>query len=82
MNVRTITIGIIVLVAGAALGIIVPVLGVAHDINSIHPVIIGPICIVIGAIVTVIGIREKKKNVPPEEKKKQATLDGQDHAVP
>jgi hypothetical protein len=78
-NTRIAIVGIIVLVVGVALGIIVPVMGVAHDLNSVHPVIVGAACIVAGAVVTVIGVRKKKKNVPQEEKKKQANLDERDH---
>jgi hypothetical protein len=63
----------------ALVGIIVPVVGVAHDLPSLHPFVVGVVCIVVGAVVTVIGVRMKKKNVLQEEKKKQANLDERDH---
>ena len=80
-NTRITLVGIIVLVVGVVLGIIVPVVGVARDLPSVHPFVVGVVCIVAGVVVTVIGVRMKKKNVPQEEKKKQANLDQRDHTV-
>jgi hypothetical protein len=76
MNTRITLVGIIVLVVGAALGIIVPLLGVARDLPSLHPFVVGVVCLVAGTVVTIIGVSMKKKNVPREEKKKQVNLDG------
>jgi len=81
MNTGIAIVGIIVLVVGVALGVIVPVVGVAHDLPSLHPFVVGVVCIVAGVVVTAIGVSMKKKNVPQEEKKKQANLDEQDHTV-
>jgi len=65
-NTRIAIVGIIVLVVGVTLGIIVPVVGVARDLPSLHPFVVGVVSIVVGAVVTVIGVRKKKKNVPQE----------------
>jgi putative Mn2+ efflux pump MntP len=79
MNTTIALIGVILLVVGVVLGIIVPIVGVARDLPSLHPFVVGVVSIVAGAIVTAIGVRMKKKNVPQEEKKKQANLDERDH---
>jgi putative Mn2+ efflux pump MntP len=81
MNTRIAIIGIIVLVIGIVLGVIVPLVGVAHDLPSLHPFVVGVVCIVAGAVITVIGVSMKKKNVLQEEKKNQANLDEHDHTM-
>ena len=76
MDTRIALFGIIVLVVGVALGVVVPLAGVAHDLPSLHPFVVGVVCIVAGAIVTAIGLGMKKKTVSPEEKKKTSKLGG------
>jgi hypothetical protein len=74
MNTRIALVGIIVLVVGVALGVIVPIVGVAHDLPSVHPFVVGVVCIVAGVVITVIGASMKKKNAPQGRKEKTSKL--------